>query len=229
VADLDDLLDAEWLAALDARLAGGDGVEVGEPAVEVTAGADAAQVETLAVRADDVDAALEMLVGEHRHPGADRADRPCRRAQVLADLVGVRRADLFAEGAGELPFVERVVAADQHEHGPGALPDIEKRLEREARIDRQEPRDLGDRAHAGPRTRLVALLGLDLVPDLRQVAVGADLARGEPRDDFLVRHPEAQVASVAVPQLEHLRDALPAARLLPDVGRMDHGHRDLLP
>src|SRR5207247_1688254 len=79
VADLDDLLDAEWLAALDARLAGGDGVEVGEPAVEVTAGADAAQVEPLAVRADDVDAPLAMLGGWHRHPGADRADRPCRR------------------------------------------------------------------------------------------------------------------------------------------------------
>src|SRR3989441_8673789 len=63
----------------------------------------------------------------------------------------VRRADLFAEGAGELPFVERVVAADQHEHGPGALPDIEKRLEREARIDRQEPRDLRDRARAWRR------------------------------------------------------------------------------
>src|SRR5207249_1859229 len=247
-------------------------------------------------------------------------------------------AEYFVPSLTMLPFGEGLVAAEQHEHGPGALPDIEKRLEREARIDRQEPRDLRDRArawrrhlrtrpgrerrrrrdpagdldvrgvpaaltdgdlvltrrrrrhelvgaeaahharvglydpvaepaavedlpigalvgrvravergdvgvegvgvlheelaraqHAGPRTRLVALLGLDLVPDLRQVAVGADLARGEPRDDFLVRHPEAQVASVAIPQLEHLRDALPAARLLPDVGRMDHGHRDLLP
>src|SRR5206468_3371931 len=83
--------------------------------------------------------------------------------------------------------------------------------------------------HTRPWARLVTLLGLDLVPDLRQVTVGADLARGEPRDDFLVRHPEAQVASVAVLEFEHLRDALPAARLLPDVGGMDHGHRDLLP
>src|SRR6059058_6204069 len=65
------------------------------------------QVEALAVRADDVDAVLEMLVGEHRHPRADGTDRPCRGAQVLADLVGMRGADLSAEGAAELPFVER--------------------------------------------------------------------------------------------------------------------------
>ena len=89
--------------------------------------------------------------------------------------------------------------------------------------------ELARAQHARPRARLVALLGLDLVPDLRQVTVGAYLACGEPRDDLLVGHPEAHVAPVAIAQLEHLGNAFPPSRLLPDVGRVDHRHRDLLP
>src|SRR5205823_12365523 len=119
--------------------AGGDGVEVGKAAVEVAAGADPAQVEALAVRANDVDAVLEMLVGEHRHPRADGTDRPCRGAQGLADLVGMRGADLSSEGAAELPFAERLVSADQHEHGPGR-PEAEGALARASRVDREAPR-----------------------------------------------------------------------------------------
>ena len=84
--------------------------------------------------------------------------------------------------------------------------------------------------HPRARARLVPLLGLDLVPDLRQVAVGADLAGGEPGDDLLVGHAEAHVAAVAVLEPEHLRaDRVPAAGLLPDLGGMEHRHGDLLP
>ena len=83
--------------------------------------------------------------------------------------------------------------------------------------------------HARARPRLVALLGLDLVPDLRQVAVRPDLTRGEPRDHLFVGHAEAHVAAVPVLQAEHLpADRLPPAGLLPELGRLEHGHRDLL-
>src|SRR5574341_378919 len=88
--------------------------------------------------------------------------------------------------------------------------------------------DLAGPQHPRARPRLVALLRLDLVPHLGQVAVGADLTRGEPGDDLLVGHPEAQVAPVSVLELEHLGDALPPPRLLPDLGGVDDGHRDLL-
>src|SRR5439155_11034296 len=47
----------------------------------------------------------------------------------------------------------------------------------------------------GTWARFVPLLRLDLVPDLREVAVRANLARREPRDDFLVRHAEAHVTT----------------------------------
>src|SRR5207245_11070307 len=56
VADLNGFLDDERLAALDARLTGGDGVPVGGAAAEVSARADAAQVDGVAGRAYDVDA-----------------------------------------------------------------------------------------------------------------------------------------------------------------------------
>ena len=84
--------------------------------------------------------------------------------------------------------------------------------------------------HAGARPRLVALLGLDLVPDLGQVTVGPDLLGGQPRDDLLVRHAQAHVAAVAVLEPEHLGpDRVPAAGLLPDLGGEEHRHGDLLP
>ncbi len=79
------------------------------------------------------------------------------------------------------------------------------------------------------RSRLVALLRLDLVPDLRQLTVGPDFLRREPRDDLLVGHSEAHVTAVPVLEPEHLvLDVVPAARLLPELRGMEHRHRDLL-
>src|SRR5437773_6970804 len=62
--------------SLDARLTGGDGVQVGETAVEVSAGGDAAQVEAVAVRADDVDADLRSE--EHTSELQSHHDLVCR-------------------------------------------------------------------------------------------------------------------------------------------------------
>ena len=61
----------------------------------------------------------------------------------------------------------------------------------------------------GPR--LVALLDLDVVPDLRQVAVRAHARGGVQGDDLLVRHRQHEVAADAVLQLEQLLDAVAAA------------------
>src|SRR6266851_499783 len=83
--------------------------------------------------------------------------------------------------------------------------------------------------HPRARPRLVALLGLDLVPDLREIAIGANLPRGQPRHDFLVRHAQAHVALVPVLEAEHLpADGVPAPRLLPDLRGMQHRHGQLL-
>ena len=82
-------------------------------------------------------------------------------------------------------------------------------------------------AALGPR--LVPQLGLDLVPDLRQVPVGADVVRREPGHGLLVRHGKAHVPLAAVLQPEHLvADGVPAAGLLPDLGRVQHRHGHFL-
>ena len=78
----------------------------------------------------------------------------------------------------------------------------------------------------GPR--LVALLDLDVVPDLRQVAIAADRLRGVQRDDLLVRDREHELAVGAVAQLEDDVDVV-AARALPDLRRVQDRHQHLLP
>ena len=76
---------------------------------------------------------------------------------------------------------------------------------------------------------LVAELGLDLIPDLRQVPVGGQLG-GEQGEDLLVGEPQGELGALAVPQPEHLvTDRIPAARLPPDLGRVHGGKVELLP
>ena len=66
-------------------------------------------------------------------------------------------------------------------------------------------------AALGPR--LVALLGLDVVPELRQLLVAVDLARGQPGDDLFVGHRQRHVGALAVLEAEELLvDRVPAAR-----------------
>ena len=82
------------------------------------------------------------------------------------------------------------------------------------------------RSTPGARPRLVALLGLEVVEQLRQVAVGAHLAR-----DVEVMFSSWVIASTssaprAVLQLEQLVDVV-AAGALPQLGRLEHRHQHL--
>jgi hypothetical protein len=81
-----------------------------------------------------------------------------------------------------------------------------------------------------PRARagLVALLGLEVVEDQRQVAVGAHDLGHVGGDDLLVRHREDQIRALAVVQLEQLVDAV-AARALPQLGGQQDRHQQLVP
>ena len=69
---------------------------------------------------------------------------------------------------------------------------------------------------------LVTELPLDLVPDLGELPVRAQL-QGQGGEDFLVGHPEGQVGALTVGETEHLLTyGLPAARGLPQRSRV-HG------
>ena len=82
-------------------------------------------------------------------------------------------------------------------------------------------------AALGPR--LVALLGLEVVPELRELLVAVDLPRRQPGDDLFVRHGERHVGALAVLEAEHLvADGVPAAALLPELRRLQHRHEHLL-
>ena len=82
-------------------------------------------------------------------------------------------------------------------------------------------------AALGPR--LVALLGLDVVPHLRELLVAVDLPRGQPGDHLFVGHGQRHVGALAVLEAEHLAaDGVPAAALLPDLRRLQHRHEHLL-
>src|SRR5207302_9249327 len=77
---------------------------------------------------------------------------------------------------------------------------------------------------------LVAELGLDLVPGLRQLAVAAQLGARDDGEDLLVRHGEAQVRSLAILEAEHvLAHHRPAAALFPHLPRVQRRQVELLP
>ena len=77
--------------------------------------------------------------------------------------------------------------------------------------------------------RLVAKLGLDLVPDLRKLLVTAQLAARDRGHHFFVRHAQAQIALEAVLQPEHVvAHDVPAAGLLPQFGRVQRRQENLL-
>ena len=77
----------------------------------------------------------------------------------------------------------------------------------------------------GPR--LVALLGLHVVEDQRQLPVGANLAGDVEGEVLLVGHRQHQLGVLAVPELEQLVD-LVAARPPPQLGGLEDGHQHLL-
>ena len=76
--------------------------------------------------------------------------------------------------------------------------------------------ELADAEKAGFGAWLVAELGLDLVPDLGELLVAAELVAGDGGHDLFVRHSEAEVGAFAVLEAKHVfaHDG-PAAGLLP--------------
>ena len=87
-------------------------------------------------------------------------------------------------------------------------------------------------AHAqqtGFRTRLVAELGLNLIPDLGQLFVAAQFAARDRGHDLFVGHGQAQIASEAVLEAEQVvAHHIPAAGFLPDLGRVQSRQVHLL-
>ena len=81
---------------------------------------------------------------------------------------------------------------------------------------------------AALRPRLVPELELELVPELRQLAVGGQLDR-QAGEDLLMRHAEDDIRALAVLQPEHLlaHHAEPAA-LLPDLRGLHRRQQELL-
>ena len=88
--------------------------------------------------------------------------------------------------------------------------------------------ELAHAQQARLRARFVAELGLDLVPDLRQRAVRPQFG-GDRREDLFVGHAEAEFGAAAVLQAEHLlAHHGPAARALPQLGRVHRREPELL-
>ena len=86
--------------------------------------------------------------------------------------------------------------------------------------------ELADPQEAAPGPRLVAVLDLEVVPELRQLLVRADLARVE-RERLLVRQREDVVTAAPVGDVEDLRDLVATGRL-PQLDRGQHGCEELL-
>src|SRR5450756_2741941 len=71
--------------------------------------------------------------------------------------------------------------------------------------------ELAGAQHAALGPRLVTLLGLDVVPELRQLLVAVHLARGQPGDDLFVGHGQGHIGALAVLEAEELAaDGVPA-------------------
>ena len=76
--------------------------------------------------------------------------------------------------------------------------------------------ELAHAHQAGLGPRFIAKLGLDLVPDLRQLLVAAQLAARNRGHDLFVRHAQAKIRALAVFQAKHVvAHARPAPALFP--------------
>src|SRR5207237_6709988 len=89
--------------------------DVGNTRLEVAPVLDAAQVPAGAVCAGDELARAQRLVGDHVALEADGAERARVCAESGADLLLGRRAEIGAQGGGELRRLEPVVAAHERE------------------------------------------------------------------------------------------------------------------
>ena len=80
--------------------------------------------------------------------------------------------------------------------------------------------------HSRSRPRLVSLLDLEVVDELRKVAIGANLARRVEGDVLLVGHGQDELRPAPVGELEQLVDVV-APRLSPVLGGLQDGHQEL--
>src|SRR5262249_60186696 len=92
--------------------------KIREPRLVVAAGLDAAEVDVVTVRADDVLSLAQRLVGDHVDRDPDRADRAAACAERLADLLRLCGTERLAELRQKLHLVESVVTANEREHDP---------------------------------------------------------------------------------------------------------------
>ena len=174
-----------------------------------------------------------------------RGPRYASRDLEIRGVVAVRAGD---EGvlarAGRCQVVDRLAAAHHPRlglHGkdlePAAVEDplVRVGMLLEAHVEpglvtvervRVLHHELPHAQQAAAGTGLVPALRLEVVEDLRQVAVGAELGEME-RHRLLVRHREHERPARAVGQPEELGDPVAAGRL-PELGGRDHRHRHLL-
>ena len=162
------------------------------------------QIRRVAAARADGDEILAGIGGHHElvrlaaaHGAGVRFDHDVLQAAALEDA---------AVGLVVL-FVGGVESGLIHVEGVGVLHD-----------------ELAHAQQAGFGARFVAELGLDLIPDLRQLLVAAQFAAGDGGHDLFVRHGEAEVAAEAVLQAEQVvAHDVPAAGFLPDFGRIERG------
>ncbi len=89
--------------------------------------------------------------------------------------------------------------------------------------------ELAHAHQAAARAWLVAHFGLDLIEDVGQLTIGANVAPAQIGHDLFMSHGEHEVAPVAILGApERLVDLLPAAGLLPELGRHDDRQVDFL-
>ncbi len=88
--------------------------------------------------------------------------------------------------------------------------------------------ELTDPQQAALRPRLIPELGLELVPELRELTVGGQLER-EVGEDFLVRHAEHELGTPPIAKPEHLlAHNIQPAGLLPELSRLHGRQQELL-
>src|SRR5436305_14968881 len=84
--------------------------KIGEAGLVVPPGLHAAQVPVVAIRADNVLAFAQRLVGDHLDRRSDRPDRAAVGAEGLTDLVRLRGPERLTEHGEELHLVQPVVS-----------------------------------------------------------------------------------------------------------------------
>jgi hypothetical protein len=83
-------------------------------------------------------------------------------------------------------------------------------------------RELAHPEQSGLWTRLISELDLNLVPDLRQIPIGADLVASNGRKDFFMGHSEAEIPPCSILNTKHvIAHRVPSARLLPNLSRVE--------